>query len=91
MTLYKPQKKSLLINFATDKGAVAIRLNDPSQVLERYRAFFGGDIVYCANKCGTEIVKTTTKKYCDECAKEIIRIRDTERKRKTRNFVHKLP
>lgn len=85
MTLYKPQRQSLLINFANDEGSVAIKLLYPSEAVERYKSFFGGDIKLCANGCGTEIVKTGNKtKYCPDCAKEI-NIKKTMENRKKRS------
>jgi hypothetical protein len=80
---YSPESKSCFIKFASNDGSVAMRIPDPSQALERYRSFFGGDIFYCANGCGTEIVKTGNKtKYCPECAKTKEKIRKAEFKRR---------
>ena len=67
---YAPERESVLIKFAVSKGSVAMNIPDPDLAMESYRAFFGGDIVYCANQCGKEIIKTTSKKYCGDCAKE---------------------
>jgi hypothetical protein len=87
--VYAPERESIGVKFAVTSGSVALTVPDPSQVLESYRAFFGGDVSLCAT-CGEEIIKTGNKtKYCEVCAKKSKKEKDIARITKNRKSVRK--
>lgn len=84
ITIYIPSlKRPMLINFATNKGSIAMTINDPEQCLEYYKSYFGGDSHYCT-ECGKEFTKNSGSQIrCLDCSIKV-------KKKQKREYIQKI-
>lgn len=76
-TFYSPEKAGIKLNYA-ETGEEGVIIDDPDNASVFYETIFG---ILC-EKCKKPFTKNNNKqKYCKECAKEIIKEKDRNRKK----------